>query len=140
MSAIKVIYSIKIWLSSVLISPILYITICFIKYLSHEPKLHNDYNNELLSTYFLIVICQFIFSLLIWILFLLFIITITTYCEDSRFQKPLISIIGILLTICAFKLVFFQNGFNIHEDFLYLMICNCVCIAGGSWYFKLAKR
>ncbi|MBD1385663.1 hypothetical protein IDJ75_10275 [Mucilaginibacter rigui] len=92
--------------------------------------------NEEISKYAMCVLFGGIFSLLTWVIFLFIIKGLIASCPSSRQIKHLIAVAGIVLTAGTFALVM-PEAFNVHNEFFYLMLSNCVCIAGGSYLYKL---
>jgi hypothetical protein len=129
------IYSIKVWLTSVAIAPVIYLLIESCLKRDYYPSI-TDYMNEEISKYAMCVLFGGIFSLLTWVLFFLIIKGIILFYPSADQVKYVIIVLGVLLTTATFA-VFLPPVFNVHNEFFYLMLANCICIAGGSWFYKL---
>ena len=58
------------------------------------------------------------------------------FYSTEHVLKCAFAILGALLTAGTFALVI-PGSFYIHGEFFYLMIGNCMCIAGGSLFYNL---
>ncbi|MDB5125965.1 MAG: hypothetical protein JWQ85_197 [Mucilaginibacter sp.] len=128
------VYSVKVWLTSVVLAPLMFLII--------EICSNNRYHlnstafiDQQISTYAICVVFGGIFSLITWLLFFFIIKVITIYFPPVREVKYGIAVIGALLTFGTFSIFF--PVFDIQDEFFYLMISNCICIAGGSCFYKL---
>jgi len=131
------IYSLKVWLTSVLAAPALFVLISFLIDGTDKWGIFNENSNGPFF-YFIFVIFGFIFSFITWITFLLTIVLIKRYCTDDQLKKWLICFSGILLTIATFCLVMGPKDlFNDSDGFSNLMYANCACISWGVWFYKL---
>lgn len=127
-------YSLKIWLTSVLVSP----GVHFLGlYLSQQVDISGVRNNAIwiFKEYIFLVVFQLIFSSVTWFVFCLMIALITRFLKHRFLQTILIFAIGIILTISTFYLtlpdVEMVNRLNT------LMYANCFGIGCGVWYYKL---
>lgn len=128
------IYSLKTWLTSVALAPLMFLVVesC----LSHKSYLTTEaFINEQLETYVMCLVFGGFFSLLTWLLFFLIIKVITIYLAITQQIRFVIAGIGLLLTLGTFAIFF--PAFELHNEFFYLMVSNCICIAGGSLYYRL---
>ena len=129
----SIIYSLKIWLTSVLLAPVIYIVAISFK------QNHQDFSTLILDQLSIYLICIFFGSFLsffTWLLFLLSIKATTLYAYSIKQCKFIISFIGVLLTIGTFAL-FLSPSISIHDDLFSLMLGNCICITGGTWFYEL---
>jgi len=128
------VYSLKVWLTSVALAPIIYLCIeaCIKKnyYASFTAFL-----NEQIGIYVMCILFGGLFSLLTWLLFFVIIKFVIIYLNRAWGIKYLLSLIGALLTIGTFAIFF--PVLDVHTEFFYLMVANCICISGGSLYYHL---
>ncbi len=124
-------YSLKIWLSSVAIAPVLFLSIEAL--ISKTP---NAFSNQF-GMYPIIAFYQAIFSFITFVIFTVIIILITNLYKGKVSVKWPVCIAGILLTVGTFAIVFFPDGVIGDYEFFYLMLCNCACIGGGVWFYRL---
>ncbi|ASU35808.1 hypothetical protein [Mucilaginibacter xinganensis] len=127
-------YSLNIWLTSVVVAPVLFLIVTSTMKGSHLINAVDV--PESISICCLLMLVQLIFSLLTWLLFMLIIKAIVNLCDYERLWKPLIFITGILLTAGSFRAVF-SDIFSNADELFYLMLCNCVCIGAGTLFYKL---
>jgi len=95
-----------------------------------------NFVSQQISVYAACVIFGAIFSFFTWILFVLIIKGIITCFSQFRQLKLVIALIGVGLTIGTFALAL-PETFNIHNEFFFLMLANCACIAGSSYFYHL---
>ena len=124
-------YSLKVWLSSVAIAPLIFLSIETV-----ISKTNNAFSNQF-GMYPIIAFYQAIFSFITFMVFTLIVMLITNLYKGKVSVKWPVCIAGILLTIGTFAIVFFPDGVIGGYEFFYLMLCNCACIAGGVWFYKL---
>jgi hypothetical protein len=74
--------------------------------------------------------------ILTWITFLFIIKGLIATFPSSQHIKHLIATAGVVLTAGTFAF-FARSIFNVNNGFFYLMLANCICIAGGSYFYKL---
>lgn len=124
-------YSLKIWLCSVFISPLIYIAIIYIT--NSPPNI-----NPSPESYFYIVLVELVLSFLTWLIFFLIIWLIGMFHTDLKLKKSLTAIIGVLLTIGTFfVLSAIPDSFSYDNILFNLLICNCLFIGAGSLLFRL---
>lgn len=127
-------YSIKVWLTSVCIGPMTLIVI------NSGNNAHQanfvSYLVDVFMYYILCIIIGGLFSLLTWLIFFCIIRGLIATFPSSRQLKHLIATVGLLLTAGTFA-IFGWRIFNIHNELFYLMLTYAICIAGGSYFYKL---
>ncbi len=128
-----VLYSLRVWLTSVFVAPVvLFLTdLCINKH----PLSLGRYMNDA-PYYLLYVIFGGIFSFLTWLTFLFIIKGLIASFSSSRQLKHLIAVAGALLTVGTFAF-FGRRVFDVHNEFFYMMLSYAICIAGGSYFYKL---
>ena len=126
-------YTLKVWLTSVALSPFLFIVIdVFFKHNNTSMALGDQFYIYIVYTIF-----ELIFSFLTWLLFTLIVWILAELCSNSQRRILIIFFSGVLLTIATFRLTLCNYGFNVHDDFFYLMLCNAICIGSFVWVYKL---
>jgi len=129
-------YSLKVWLTSVLIAPALAELISFLLNDKDAPGIFS--NSDGVFFYVVFVIFGFAFSFITWLAFLLVIVLTTTYCSEAHLKKWLIFSAGVALTVGTFILIFGSQGlFSDPDGFNNLMYANCACIGWGVWFYRL---
>jgi len=130
-------YSLRVWLTSVVSAPILFILIeiCRGKLRWPTPGVAIG---SVLDMWLFYVAFELFFSLATWLLFYLVITVLCRHIFRPRIRTTIICITGILFTIITFRVTLLQDGFfNDNNNYLGLMICNCLCIGAGSLLYKL---
>ena len=116
-------YSFKVWVTSVLVAPILYLVLRFCQNANYQ--ISTNVLNQELEIYIVYVVFGGIFSFCTWLLFTLVIKIIVTFCSSIAQINYMIVVAGVLLSAGTFA-VFLPFSFNIHDEFFYLMLSNCV--------------
>jgi hypothetical protein len=127
-------YSLKVWLTSVVLAPV---TVLVTNLSTNDH--YTGFASHLADAFVFYMLCMIfggIFSFITWIIFLFIIKGLIAFFPPSRQLKHLIAVAGTLLTVGTFAF-FGWRVFDIHNYFFYLMLANCVCIAGGSHFYKL---
>nr|WP_067062770.1 hypothetical protein [Mucilaginibacter sp. L294] len=127
-------YSLKVWLTSVVLAPVIFFIIDASTN-KYYPGFGNYFSNEFPFLIICIIFCG-VFSFLTWVIFLFIIKGFIASWSPLRQIKHLIVVAGVVLTAGTFASVM-PEAFNIHNGFFYLMLANCVCVAGGSYFYKL---
>jgi hypothetical protein len=135
MNTNSILYSLKVWLTSVGLAPVMYLIIDSWQRENYYSTF-TGFINQQIGKYIVCLIFGGIFSFLTWLTFLFIIKGLIATFPSSQQLKHLIAVAGILLTAFTFALVL-PETFNVHNEFFYLMLANCVCIAGGSYLYKL---
>lgn len=125
-------YSLKVWLTSVLLAPIFYLIIMRVKDIGGTQ--HTGPVGEM---YFLLIIFGFLFSFLTWLVFFISIMLITSYAQNEITARLMVCIIGVAMVLATFMLTIFNHKLTNDDDFIYLVAANCLCIGAGSWIYKL---
>ena len=127
----NLLYSLKIWLTSVLLAPIFYLIIMEFKKFGGTPNA-----DSAVEMYFLLTIFGALFSLLTWFIFLILIMLISRYAPNEITARLIICVTGIVLVLATFMLTIFNYRLINDGDFIYLVAANCICIGAGSWIYK----
>ena len=129
-------YSLKVWLTSVLIAPIMLFMFLVIEtYL--QPSTHGlTYSNTgwYLTFYITIVLYELMFLALTMLIFWGFVEVSIIFNITPLLRKLLIFLIGVSLSIGTSALL--QSPFIIDDFFFVAMICNTICIGLGCWLYK----
>jgi hypothetical protein len=135
------IYSLKVWLTSVVVAPLLFLTAMLIK-----DGLRFSSQTDLLRTgiclYLLYIAFGLFFSIITWLVFWLLIELVVFYILKPAIMCWIIFFTGISLTAATFLLAtifFFPIGLVVDPAFLVLMLCYCFCIGCGVWLYKIKK-
>lgn len=135
----SLLYSLKIWLTSVFAAPFLLLLVNAIR---NVPGLNLSLGSpeNYICDVFLVGVFQLIFSFCTWIVFLLVIFLALKFITNAKIRTWTIFLTGILLTSATFYLLLFR-GFTacIHSEYFPLMLCNCFCIGSGTWIYKLNR-
>lgn len=132
----NLLYSLKVWLTSVVVAPAFYLIILNSIHIQQPPGTEHD--GWSWFTYALCVVFGLLFSFIIWFVFLLIIMLVSRFATNIKTAKCIICITGVVLTIAIFRATLFNNGFvSDGDNFMYLMLANCFCIGFGSWIYKL---
>ncbi|MFD0763473.1 hypothetical protein ACFQZI_01320 [Mucilaginibacter lutimaris] len=134
MKANPFLYSLKIWLTSVALAPLMFLVVEASMFGKSYRTIETFFDQQI-ETYAICVVFGGIFSIITWLLFFLLIATITSNFPVNRWMKYIIASIGVVLTFGTFA-VFFPV-FDVYNEFFYLMVSNCICIAAGSLYYQL---
>jgi uncharacterized membrane protein YedE/YeeE len=127
-------YTLKVWLTSVFLAPVIYLVI------ESGTKTNSyltlgDYMNEQIASYTICVIFGGLFSSLTWVLFYLCTKVILLFYASDHIRYFFV-VLGLVLTAGTFA-VFLPSVFNVHDEFFYLMTANCICIASAAAFYKL---
>ncbi|WP_295793641.1 hypothetical protein [Mucilaginibacter sp.] len=127
-------YSLKVWLTGLLVTPALFLIITNYKTINDLPN--ETYGDSIIFRYIVYVIIgtllSFISSFLFWI-----IVTLSTrYSANLTIAKAINCVGSVTLTVIMFRLAIYDDGF-VDDEFIYLMLLNCFCVCIGSWVYKL---
>ena len=127
-------YSLKVWLTSVVIAPVLYSVLGAILYPSYRLGMQTVIN--FLTDYLGMVLFSLWFSFVTGLIFWLMVVLIVRFCYDENLKKWWIFLIGISLTIGTFT--FALGPWTLVPDkFGLLLYANCACIGWGVWFYRL---
>jgi len=135
MNTNSVLYSLKVWLTSVVLAPVIYLIISVCQSQNHYLSSFN-FISEQVSTYVMFLLAGGLLSFITWILFIFIIKIITLYFQSVNIIKSIVAISGVLLTFGTFA-VFMPMPINPYNDFFYLILAYGGCIAGGAYFYKL---
>nr|WP_067062764.1 hypothetical protein [Mucilaginibacter sp. L294] len=134
MNTNSILYSLKVWLTSVVLAPVIYLTINSCLGKKNQTGFW-DFVSEQISIYGGCEIFGIILSFFTWVLFILIIKGIITCFSVFPQLKFVIASVGLLLTIGTFWVFFSVSRFV--DGYYYLMMANCICIVGGSLFYDL---
>ncbi|MDR6942081.1 hypothetical protein [Mucilaginibacter pocheonensis] len=121
------IYSLKIWLTSVVIGPLIYIV--------HETKLQDLKGSAGFILYS--IPYGLALSSLIWLLFWLSLHCIYQLNISTLTFKLYLSSIGFVLSLLPFFLIFGNDDPITYKEILPWALSYCIVIVAGVWFFKL---
>lgn len=126
-------FSLKIWLSSALVTPVIFITL-------QQFATTGKGDLSEFAAYPFLVTLEIAFSFFTWIMFWATIELIVRLTNDRFLRKFIISFMGIILTFGTFKVYSFLDGSDSYMNFFELMVTNATMIALGSWYFNIEPK
>jgi hypothetical protein len=129
-------YSLKVWLTSVVAAPLLSVIIMYLKLIPGSAD-GFDFIYSGPELYLVFTAFGFLFSFATWVAFWIITKAATLYVSQPVLMRWLIFAAGILLTTATFCIVFPHDLFQVNSVFRILMVCNCACIGGGVWFYKL---
>lgn len=131
-------YSLKIWLTSVLVSPVLFVVMLTFRGAADIIEILHQ-GRWAVKEYLLFVVAQLVFSFITWLVFWQFIMVIAPRSIPNHIKSWLIFFASIVLTLGTFTLVLSSsNLFNDPNGLINLMYANCFCIGWGVWYYDLS--
>lgn len=129
-------YSLKVWSTSIITGSLIF-TVTQLYQKSNYTPLTESVIRETFGTFVFFCIAQFIFSFLIWVVYILFIKLLARYSIEMRNIKIWSTVLAIAATIFLFFSLNFFDAFNVKDPFLYVMLGDCFAIAMGSAIYKL---
>jgi hypothetical protein len=128
----SVVYSIKIWLTSVFTAPVIFISISAL-------QSQNHYDNPITRQLYLYGVCILmgaLLSFITWMLFLLIIKVFIIYFYNIKAIKIITGVLGMLLTFGTF---FVFLGLELFSDngLLFLVMTYIICIGSSSLCYNL---
>jgi hypothetical protein len=127
----SLIYSLKVWLTSVILSPFLFTIIDII---IHQNILY-DYKNAIGFIGYSIIY-GLILSIPSWLLLLLVIVIVSKWGIVIGLKKTVLTIAGAILSLLPFYLLFRNDDYTSNKDVYIWAITYCFVIIGGIWIFK----
>ena len=129
-------YSFKVWITSVLVAPALYIIASALLHYSTIDFGANSPDN-VIGVYVIFTFCGALFSLVTFLVFFLFVWIASNICRPAP-RKIFIFLSGSILTAVTFIALFGINlAFSPHDDLCIIMYANIFCIGFGSCFYKL---
>jgi hypothetical protein len=130
-------YSIRVWLTSVVMAPMLFMILTFcnegVYHQSFKQVLHNS-----LFGYLAFVFLEVCFSFIPWMAFLVAVQYTVSVVAKPAVRIWLVFTEGILLTAATCIIYLSPNNvFNVTDKVTCVMICNCICMGWGIWYYRL---
>jgi len=129
----NLLYSLKVWLTSVVVAPVFYIIID-----SYQTADIGQNIGSFGTMYTLLIFVGGVFSFLTWIIFFILTMLIGSCVPNEVIARSVICVIGIILVLATFRLTIFEHGFIVNDDLIYLMLANCLCIGAGTWIYKFS--
>jgi hypothetical protein len=135
METSSILYSLKVWLTSVLLAPVIYLVIqaCLSKVYQLD---FITMLNDQIAQYAVLVMFGGLFSLCTWLAFFLSVIGLILCFPSYSHLKYVIAVLGVLFTAGTFRF-FLPESYGMQSEFFPLMLANCICIAAGSFFYKL---
>ena len=132
-------YSLSVWLTGVVVSPLIFILILFCED-AIKPSTIDQLLFPGLFIYPILVLAELLLSFITWIIFHELTRLTITFSVKPKTRTWLLFIVGILLTAGTCTIILLELGmFNKGEgnDGTYLALCNCACIGWGTVHYKL---
>ena len=132
-------YSIRVWATSVLVSPIIYCIIGFYR----RPEGHQAVMDSIemaIPFYLLFIIIETALSSVTWVVFTAIIWLVLDIITAEVWLKPIIFLSGMLLTIATFVLIFKTDLTHTDDFFFIMMLCNSTTIAWACWFYDLKTK
>jgi len=128
-------YSLKVWLSSVFLSPLVYL---FIQWWFSSKRIYADTIFEL---YPMMVFFELLFSFFTWAIFWVIIEISGMFLMNRRIRRWLIFIFSVILATSTFMVLCWPvTRISFNDIFFDVGLCNCVCIGVGCWFFRLEPK
>ena len=125
-------YSLRVWLSSVMVAPLIYI---IIQSYTGADKFNSDAG---MGMYPIIVLIEVMFSFATWLVFWGITELTAIYLTKPLIRKWLLFGVAMLATIGTFLLIARMDiRISIHDITFDMMLSNCLCIGAGCWFFSL---
>jgi len=132
-------YSLKVWLTSVLVSPIIYFIIDFYQQTGRHYAMV-DSIEWALPFYLLFVIIEAILSAVIWVVFAAMIGITLELVRVEQWLKPIMCLWGVSLNIGTF-LLFARPRLNDPSDMGFiLMVSNTAIVGWSCWFYNLKAK
>jgi hypothetical protein len=128
-------YSLKVWLTSILITPI---PIFILPFYNNSPWSKRDFIESLYIfsiMYLVIILLELLCSFITWIAFWLAVHLITISSIQTKTKFRAIFLTAICLSIITSSIFLSLLGFDVL--FLMLAIGNCACIGWRVWHHRL---
>lgn len=134
-------YALKVWLSAVFVSPLLFIVGIYFAALFLNMNTAFQITSETLASdwdlYKTMVFFGAAFSFPAWLIFLLAIMMVMKSSDSARRRKQLTFAIAVALALGTSGAIFRFFGILFDTSFSYLSLSYCICIAAAGWYYKL---
>jgi hypothetical protein len=130
-------YTFKVWITSILVSPVLFGLMLILRQIISLPEFF-DFGFRLVGMYLVLAVLQLGLSFVTWLVFLLLVNIVSLIPLPNLLIKLIIFCIGILLTVGTFKALHdFIAMTGDGDSLINLMYANCAGIGWGVWYYKL---
>jgi hypothetical protein len=129
-------YSLKLWLTSVFVAPVLFLVLVLFQKGVHDSEFLKSIP-ESIFMYVMLLGFEVKSSVTVWIIFTAITAFNLLFSFKTRLREWLIVLAGILLCIGASMVKVSPIGFFGKTDDFSLMLCNCACIVWRVWLYKL---
>ncbi len=135
----EVSYSLKIWFSTIVVAPIIFLVVdrALTGSILDEPM--SDWYEYIVFYFGLIVIGGF-FSTIIFAIFLLIVKVTVTYSGSVSQCKRIISGSGFLLSMGTFGIPSYLFERNFRLEIFYVSASYAICTVWFSWFYELATE
>jgi len=131
-------YTLKVWLTSIVIGPVLHLLInCFT-----ATKMGYAQIGIVSSLYFILMSIPFgiILSIPSFLLLWLSVYLLKKFDIDPLVSKISLSIISVILSAFAFFIVFGQDDPSTYKETTIWAFAYCSVIVGAIWYYEFAPK
>lgn len=125
-------YSLKVWLTGVVLSPLMYVIMYSIAHGIRVSPL-----SILLLDYAYNIGCNSLYSIPAWLLFFALLNPVTRLKLSISNKRTLVIIIGLLLIVATFKIVAEMFPGVEPPDYTFLAICHCIITGRCMAVYKL---
>ena len=129
-------YSLKLWLTSVFIAPLLFLALVLFQKGAHDSEFLKSIP-ESVFMYVMLLGFEVKSSVIVWMIFTAIITFSLLFSFQARLREWLIVLAAILLCIGASMVKVSPIGFFGKTDDFSLTLCNCACMVWGVWLYKL---
>lgn len=129
-------YTLKVWLTDVGISPVLFALILIVRQEMSATELLQA-PDGLIVEYIFFVAAQLFFTAVVWFLFMVAVHLVMLAKLNALSSKSVIFIVAIAFTIGICELLLKKNDVVSSDNLINLMCANCIGIGWGVWYYSL---
>lgn len=130
-----IIYSLKVWLTAVLLSPLLSVIL-------FEP--FDDHNSTDIKGALFFILLSIPYGLVLsipsWLLLWISVWLVNRLSTSSIKKKWMLSIIGLVLSLLPFYLIFGHDDNPVGEGAIEWAVAYCIVILAGIWFYPLKGR
>lgn len=131
-------YCLKVWLTSVVVTP-LFLSIIVIATSNYQNSNASEIFANCAGIFMILVIIEFVLSIPVWLLFRALVILILSLAISRLLRKWLIFFAGISLTGLALVFCAQALDFLVYDClFLVFLISHLAWVGLGIWYYKIS--
>jgi hypothetical protein len=134
MKTYPVLYTLKVWLSSVLAAPYIGMILEFSGSGSHREIM------DMLCLYIIIIVVETALTFFVWVVFWGLTEIMVRTMSDVRDIRLAASLTGLVIASLICWLIDSDDPFSFKDIVFDVALGNCFCIFAGCWYFNIASR